>query len=444
MVEIGGGGQAAQHEDPFKEAGSKSAQRGASLGQLAFLMSYLRPHHVEDSGNNRADLKAEELRRLTRQEAAFEQFRHDAPYVERFLWGGRDADGRWQPGQPLDGAYQAWLGAAGKVETDPLGARAVMEMCRRRMAACPGGPDLLRAYKEHLYNGKDNVQAMRRAWADTTPAREAGSRGRTHEAAPERGQLNAPNPKDARLPVAAHRSGQPGAGRGPARPTPVTAAAEAVRLLGAPDVTMPQVGDFQHRYGNAADRDGAVLARQWLADVQRHGLITQEEHDAWRDKVAEMRRSPGHAQWRIEHGLDPVPTPQPSAPDGATQQAAQTTDEAGTIKAATTDHLSGHAAQHHHTSGRKLGQAVDDALTPDVDEQALYRQRAYTERGVAEIYDAQAAQSKVHGLRARAAAARPSPAALRGAARPPNLAGKRPAPVMAMRPSPVVPPPGRT
>jgi hypothetical protein len=314
-----------------------------------------------------------------------------------------------------------------------------MEMCRQRMTACPGGPDLMRAYEEHLYQGVPASDAMRRAWAETATARQAADRGREHHAAPNRDRLNVSDVDPASLPIAAYGPARSGAGRGPiVRPSARTAAVEAARLLGAPEATMPQLRDFQARYGTAADRDGATLARQWLADTHRRGLINQDEHDAWRDVVQQARRSPEHVKWRIDRGLDHQPVAQPASIDAATENAApQPVDDAGRITAATADHLAGHAAQHHRSSDRHLGRAVDDPQTTHVDEQDLYRQRAYTERKVAEVYDALATPSPTRdGMAARAAAARPSPATAHRAAPPPSLAGKRAATVLSARPSP--------
>jgi hypothetical protein len=67
---------------------------------------------------------------------------------------------------------------------------------------------------------------------------------------------------------------------------------------------------------------------------------------------------------------------------------------------------------------------VDDPVTAEVNEKDLFRLRAHTERGEAEVYDALAESHA--GLRQRAAAARPSPATIHSASPPADLAGKRP------------------
>jgi hypothetical protein len=88
-----------------------------------------------------------------------------------------------------------------------------------------------------------------------------------------------------------------------------------------------------------------------------------------------------------------------------------------------------------------MGRAVDDPATAAVDEQDLFRLRGHAERGLAERYQHQAADD---GLRARAVAARPWPAVVVRAARPPDLVGRQPAWVVAARPVPPRQPvPGR-
>jgi hypothetical protein len=413
------------------------ASRAANLGQTAALMayvgSYLRdrkpPAAVAEPATDAAGRV--EWRRL----------RHDLPYVYRYLWGEKRPEGSWRPGLNLAEAYQAWLRAAGQAARDPRGASAVMELCRQRMAACAGGPELLRVYVEQLYAGVGRVEAMRRAWTQTEAARQfTGRAARRHGGAARRSELPAPGPGRRNLPVpaAAGPAGQREAGRAAGGPGPQRVVVEAAQLLGVPEVTVPQLREVQHRLGAEAERDGVVLARRWLADARTGGRMTQAQHDAWLAQVEEARRSPEHARWRADHRLAGRPDP---AAARAPAAAGAVPDEQGRDTAATADHLAGHAGQHHRGAEQTMGEAVDDPATP-VDEQDLFRQRAHTERGLAERYEHQAAAED--GLRVRAVAARPSPVAVVRAARPPDLAGKRPARLVAAQPVPARPPvPGR-
>jgi hypothetical protein len=439
MVEIGGDGQHTVHDNLFGEAATRQAVRTANAGQLAFLAAFLSPHR---SGQPSQEPEQQLGQRIAQVwgHAEWENFVDiDMPYVSKHLWGSVDEDGR-HPGVDLEGAYESWLRAAGKVDLDPRGARAVMEMCRLRMAECPGGPELLGLYDEYRHTGKrpktdaqmwrQPVEAMRRAWKDSEPARQMWERARSHEAAPDRARLGT-GEVEARLPV---RVGP--AGHGP--PDARTAAGEAAHLLGFPEVTLPQLHHFQRHYGDAASRDGEALARQWLEHMRRSGLIDQAQHDAWREAVAAARRGEQHARWRVARGLDPAPTPDVAVARQVSQEqpGARHADDALRGEAATADHLAGHASQHHRITDRKLGRAVNDPRTEYVDEQDFYRLRANTERGVAELYDGQAARAADRGMASRMAAARPAPATIARAEAPASLVGKRNAQVVAARPSP--------
>jgi hypothetical protein len=366
---------------------------------------------------------------------------HDLPYVYRFLWGERSPDGSWRPGLNLGEAYQAWLRAADQAARDPHSAGAVMELCRQRIAACVGGPVLLRVYAEHLYAGMGPVEAMRRAWAETEPARQfAGRAARPHGGAPRRGELRGPGPAGRNLPVpAASMGGERAGGRLPVEPGPRQAAVEAAQLLGVPEVTVPRLRRLQDRLGGEAERDGAVLARRWLADATAKGGISPAQHDAWLAQVEQERGSPQYARWRVDNGLAGQLG---QAAVVAPAAAGPAPDEQARGGAATGDHLAGHAGQHHRNSEQLMGRAVDDPATAAVDEQDQFRLRGHAERGLAERYEHQAAADG--GLRARAVAARPSPASVVRAARPADLVGKQPAWVVAARPVPPRPPvPGR-
>jgi hypothetical protein len=229
-------------------------------------------------------------------------------------------------------------------------------------------------------------------------------------------------------------------------PDKQTAAAEAARLLGFPEITSGHLGQFQRQYEHAS-RDGETLARQWLEHMRRSGLVDQAQHDAWHDVVVQTRRSGEHARWREAHGLAPAPAPDPAAGHQVAhgEAAARHADHSARADAATAEHLSGHAGQLHEVADRTLGDAVDDPRTAHADERATFRQEAYQERKYAEVYDGMAgAVAPDRGMAARQAAARPSPATLARAQPPASLAGKRNAPVVAARPSPPQrPTPGR-
>jgi hypothetical protein len=294
VVEVGGSSQ--PHESPFGEAGTRLASRAASLGQTAALMAYLRSY-LRD---RRPPSVPVEAAVGVEEPADWRRLQHDLPYVYRYLWGGRSPDGSWRAGLSLDQAYQAWIRAASQAGQDPRGASAVMELCRQRMAACAGGPELMRVYFEHLYDGLGRVEAMRRAWSQTAAARRfAGRRARQHGG--RRGELGSPAPGGRNLPVPA--TGLPGPPGGEQRLGPGVAAAEAARLLGAPEVTLPELRRFQDRCGGAAARDGAGLARQWLADALRGGRIDQVQHDAWRGMLDEAGRGREPARGRADGGL---------------------------------------------------------------------------------------------------------------------------------------------
>jgi hypothetical protein len=430
VVQIGGDGSAVQHEDPFKEAASRIGQRASVVGHAVFLANSMRPR-LRPGRGRRGGAVPEETRTLQRLRAEYEGAVRDVPYVERFLWGGQGPDGRRQPGVGLDGAYQAWLRAAGQVDADPFGARVMMQMCRQRMAACPGGPSLLRTYDEHLYQGVPPVEAMRRAWSETEPARTAAPTGRPHGAAPRRPGLHPPEAAPANLPVAT------GASRAPAGVDPRTAAVEAAQLLGTVEVTLPQLREFQLRYGTTAARDGQTLARQWLADAHRQGVIGREQHDAWSKLTDQVRHSREHQQWRVAHGLDPVPAAAPAAaaPPGGAHQPADMTD-----------HQRGEGTRPGATAGTPV------ASTPPVGTPAVGKPAVGTPAGGSSAEPTRPASAGPTstidrtgtpptrdpgaGLRSRAAAARPSPAAITRAAPPADLSGKRQAPVIAARPIP--------
>jgi len=282
------------------------------------------------------------------------------------------------------------------------------------------------------------VEAMRRAWRDSEPARSMPERGRPHQGAPDRQALAAGTPGGGGA-VPAHN-----ASRG--MPDEAVAAGEAAHLLGFPEITGPHLAQFQRQYAQAASRDGQTLARQWLAHMRRSGLIDQAQHDAWRDAVAEARRSGEHAQWRHAHGLDPAPAANPVGGHHPAYGQAATRPAAHAARAdtATAEHLAGHAGQLHEVADRQLGDAVDDPRTAHVDEQDVGRQEAYHARKYAEVYDAMASVSPDRGMAARVAAARPSPATIARAQAPSSLAGKRHAQVVAARPTPPLrPTPGR-
>lgn len=445
MVEIGGDGQHANPDAPFGEAGTRQAIRVANVGQLAVLANYLLPLRHGKTANA-----------LDQREQAWQEwgrfYRRDMKEISKVVFGWEDEHGR-HPGLDLEGTYQAWLNAAGEFGRDPRGARAAMEICRIRMTQLPGGAELLRRYDDYLleYRLKTKrprsqarmwaqaVEAMRRAWRDSEPARSMPDRGRAHEPAPDRAPV-ASGGVDAGLPVPARTAGR-------AVPDAQVAAAEAAHLLGFPETTHPLLEQFQRQYGQAASRDGENLARQWLAHMRSSGLADQPLHDAWHDVLVQARRSGEHARWRDEHGLDAAPAPDPAlghhVPQG--QTAAQHVAPSARADAATADHLAGHAGQLHEVADRSLGDAVDDPRTAHVDERAGFRQEAYQERKYAEVYDGMAgAAAPDRGMAARQAAARPSPATLARAQPPASLAGKRTAPVVAARPSPPQrPTPGR-
>jgi hypothetical protein len=442
VVQIGGDGPAVQHEDPFKEAASRIGQRASVVGHAVFLANSMRPRPRPGRGrlDRRGGAVPEPPRTLQRLRAEYERAVRDLPYVERFLWGGQGLDGRPQPGVGLDGAYQAWLRAAGQVDADPFGARVMMQMCRQRAAACPGGPSLLRTYDEHLYQGVPPVEAMRQAWSETEPARTAAPTGRPHGAAPRRPGLHPPEAAPAHLPVAT------GASRAPAEVDPRTAAVEAAQLLGTVEVTLPQLREFQLRYGTTAARDGQTLARQWLADAHRQGAIGREQHDAWSKLTDQIRHSREHQQWRTEHGLDPASTRAPAARDA---------DRAGTDPAQpggahqpvdVTDHQRGEGTRPGATAGTPAA-GTPVAGTPPVGTPAVgtpvggssaepTRPASAGPSSTIDRTGTPPTRDPGAGLRSRAAAARPSPAAITRAAPPADLAGKRQAPVIAAQPIP--------
>lgn len=412
MPEIGGNSQPA--DSPFAEAATKSAGRAANLGQTAALAVYLRSYFNSGKEKPRRVPQA-----VLRDQQARRKVDQDLPLVLRYLSGGRDDHGRWQRGTNLEETYQAWLRAAGQARRDPHGSAAWTFLCEQRMAMCPGGPELLRVYRELLWDRVDRVEAMKRAWKQTEPARGFAGQpaARPHQGGAEPpSALAAEIPSSGRLPAPAPAVAERG------RPGPKTAAAEAARLLGFPEVTVPELRAFQDRYGRVASRDGSALARQWLADMRRQHRLGAEHHDAWVGQVNDAARSPEHARWRADHGLA-----EPRKP--ATEAARAATAAGPGPGQAVADHLAGHAAQHHRVSDRKLGRAVDDPLTAEVNEKDLFRQRAHNERGEAEVYDALAESHA--GLRQRAAAARPSPASIHRASPPADLAGKRPPQVVA-------------
>jgi hypothetical protein len=442
MVEIGGDGQRANPDNVFGEAGSRQAIRVANVGQLAVLSNFLLPLRRGSHARTLEQQRAKAWREWQRFAS------NDMLEVSKVVFGWEDQDGR-RPGLDLKGVYQAWLNAAGTFDRDPRGARAAMEICRLRMRQLPGGAELLRLYDEYRLEGKrprsearmwaQAVEAMRRAWRDSEPARSMPDRGRAHGAAPDRapvagGGLDGGRPVPARV-----------AGRGV--PDLPVAAGEAAHLLGFPEITGPHLEQFQRQYGQAASRDGETLARQWLAHMRRSGLVDQAQHDAWRDVVVQARRGGEHARWREEHGLDAAPAPDPVAGHEAAhgEAAAGQGEHAAATDAATSAHLAGYAGQLHEVTDRKLGDAVDDPRTGHVDEQAAFRQEAYQVRKQAEVYDGMAgAVAPDRGMAARVAAARPSPAAVARAQAPANLAGKRNAQVVAARPNPPRrPTPGR-
>lgn len=437
-MEIGGDGQHANPDNVFAEAGSRQAIRVANIGQLAVLANYLLPL--------RRNTTAKGLDQQTRDLQEWQRFAsNDMLEISKVVFGWEDAD-RVRPGLDLKGTYEAWLNAAATFGQDPQGARAAMEICRLRMTQLPGGLELLRLYEEYRLKGRrprsearmwaQAVEAMRRAWRDSEPARSMPGRGRPHQAAPDREPL-ATGRLGGGLPVPAHN-----VSRG--MPDEVVAAGEAAHLLGFPEITGPHLAQFQRQYAQAASRDGETLARQWLAHMRRSGLIDLAQHDAWRDTVVETRRSGEHARWRHEHGLGATPTldlaltAEPVADPhvaygGETTRRAEQTAWAET---ATADHLAGHAGQLHGVADRRLGDAVDDPRTAQVDEQSVGRQEAYHARKYAEVYDGMAASvTPDRGMAARVAAARPSPATIARAQAPPSLVGKRNAQVVAVRPT---------
>lgn len=433
MVETGGDGQHASHDNVFGEAGTRQAIRVANVGQLAVLANYLFPL--------RRDTTAQGLGRREQAWRDWKRFAsNDMLEISKVVFGWEDEHGRY-PGLDLKGTYEAWLNAAGTFDQDPRGARAAMEICRLRMTQLPGGAELLRLYEEYRLQGKrprsearmwaQAVEAMRRAWRDSEPARSMPDRGRAHRAAPARDSVTGGG-LDGGLPMPAR-----GAGQGvPDKPT---AAAEAARLLGFPEITGPHLEQFQRQYGQAASRDGETLARQWLEHMRRSGLVDQAQHDAWHDVVHQARSSGEHARWREAHGLRAARAAEavPGHQMAHGQQAARHAEHPARSEAATAEHLAGHAGQLHGVTDHTLGEAVDDPRTGHVDEQAASRQEAYQERKYAEVYDGMAdAVAPDRGMAARQAAARPSPATLARAQPPAGLAGKRTAQVVAARPSP--------
>jgi hypothetical protein len=435
MAEIGGDGQHASHDNVFGEAGIRQAIRVANVGQLAVLANYLLP--LRQGGRSAQSLNRRE--QALRDWGRFAS--NDMLQISKVVFGWEDERGRY-PGLDLNGTYEAWLNAAGTFDRDPQGARAAMETCRLRMTQLPGGAELLRLYEEYRLQGKrprsearmwaQAVAAMRRAWRDSEPARSMPERGRAHQGAPQRDPV-AGGGLDGASPVPARRGGA-------GVPDAPTAAAEATRLLGFPEITGPHLAQFQRQYGTAASRDGETLARQWLEHMRRSGLVDQAQHDAWHDVVVHARASDEHARWREAHGLTAAaPTPQAAAGHQVLhgQQAARHAEHAARSEAAAAEHLAGHAGQLHAVSDRTLGDAVDDPHTGHVNEQGAGRQEAYQQRKYAEVYDGMAgAVAPDRGMAARQAAARPSPATLARAQPPASLAGKRTAQVVAARPSP--------
>ncbi|MGH3451032.1 MAG: hypothetical protein ACRDQW_09955, partial [Haloechinothrix sp.] len=177
MVEIGGDGQHATPDNPWGEVGTRQAIRVANVGQLAVLAHYLLPLRLGRS--------AGALDRRAQQWPEWGRFYHrDMQEISKVVFGWEDEDGH-RPGLDLKGTYEAWLNAAGELGRDPRGARAAMEICRLRMTQLPGGPELLRRYDDYLleYQLKAKrprsqarmwaqaVEAMRRAWRDSEPAR---------------------------------------------------------------------------------------------------------------------------------------------------------------------------------------------------------------------------------------------------------------------------------
>lgn len=441
MVETGGDGQHASHDNVFGEAGTRQAIRVANVGQLAVLANYLFPLRRDTTAQG-----------LVRREQAWRDWKrfasNDMLEISKVVFGWDDEHGRY-PGLDLKGTYEAWLNAAGTFDQDPRGARAAMEICRLRMTQLPGGAELLRLYEEYRLQGKrprsearmwaQAVAAMRRAWRDSEPARSMPDRGRAHQRAPQRDPV-AGGGLDGGLVVPARGGGQ-------RVPDEQTAAAEAARLLGFPEITGPHLEQFQRQYGQAGSRDGETLARQWLEHMRRSGLVDHPQHDAWRDVVDQARRSAEHTRWREAHGLDAAPAPEALAGHQVAhgQQAARHAEHAARSQAATADHLAGHAGQLHELTDRTLGEAVDDPRTGHLDERAASRQEAYQERKYAEVHDGMADTAAPDcGMAARVAAARPSPATLARAQPPPGLDSKRNAQVVAANPRPPQrPTPGR-